>query len=74
MPIYEFRCNDCGYKFETLVMKKDQKVNCEKCGSENLSRLLSSFAVLGNEKSSGSAESNSRCSSCSTRKCATCNL
>jgi len=44
MPIYEYRCKDCGKKFEVLVYSSDSKIICEKCGSENAERLMSGFA------------------------------
>ncbi|OIO02530.1 FmdB family transcriptional regulator [Candidatus Desantisbacteria bacterium CG_4_10_14_0_8_um_filter_48_22] len=78
MPIREFKCNECGLEFETLVMRKDEKINCEKCGSGNLDKLLSAFAVHGahsadNKSSSGSCSSSgSKCGSCGSHKCSTC--
>jgi len=51
MPIYEFQCTDCGEKKEILFKNSDEKIEmkCNKCGSENLQRVLSStnFAVSG---------------------------
>lgn len=48
MPIYEYKCNDCGSKFEELVFSDSMNVACEKCGSENAEKLLSGFATSGN--------------------------
>ena len=44
MPIYEYKCKDCDSKFEVLVFTQNEKIVCEKCGSENAERLLSGFA------------------------------
>ena len=46
MPIYEYRCNDCGNKFSRLqrVGASNEGVQCPKCESETIERLLSSFA------------------------------
>lgn len=55
MPIYEYKCNDCGAKFEVLVFSSEKKVHCEKCGSENSERLFSGFATSGTSVSSGSS-------------------
>jgi len=43
MPIFEFRCLDCGNLFEKLFMGSDEKVdlNCPKCQSETLERVVS---------------------------------
>lgn len=59
MPIYEFKCNKCGNKYELrlgLFHKKDS-TKCPQCGDINPERLYSGFAT-------GSQGSNS----CSTGK------
>jgi putative FmdB family regulatory protein len=38
MPIYPFKCEDCGH-VTTLICKmseKEEKSLCEKCGSKNI--------------------------------------
>jgi len=45
MPIYEYRCQQCEQRFETLVMRKDEKITCPQCGSEQLQKLISVHAV-----------------------------
>jgi len=46
MPIYEYRCKDCENAFSRLqkIGAGADGVKCPKCESENLERLLSSFA------------------------------
>ncbi len=46
MPIYEFRCDDCGRITNHFSRKPDPKaeVPCEHCESESTQRLISSFA------------------------------
>jgi len=44
VPLYDYRCNACDHQFELLVRTND-KPACPACGSENLERLLSMFAV-----------------------------
>jgi putative FmdB family regulatory protein len=44
MPIYEFCCNQCQTGFEELVRNGNVPV-CPSCGSADVRRLLSSFAV-----------------------------
>ncbi len=40
MPIYEYRCKKCGYKFEELVLPGEKEPEkCPKCGGE-LERLF----------------------------------
>jgi len=44
MPIYEYRCADCGRKVEILVFPGERQVACPHCGSGALTRLMSRFA------------------------------
>lgn len=43
MPIYEYKCQKCGHKFEKLVFGKE-KIKCPKCGSTSLHKLFSTFS------------------------------
>ncbi len=47
MPIYEYRCEPCGERFEELVRASDPEVACPGCGGADVQRLLSSFAGIG---------------------------
>lgn len=53
MPIYEYRCRECGRKsaFLTLSVKAALQPKCKKCGSENLEKLVSRVAVSRSEES-----------------------
>jgi putative FmdB family regulatory protein len=65
MPIFEYRCKNCGEKFETLVFSSQtEPVKCEKCGSDQTEKLMSAFAS-GGVSSSGSSYSGGGCSSSS---------
>ena len=44
MPIYEYRCVDCGGSFEALVSASRPEAECPSCHGSNLSRELSVFA------------------------------
>ena len=45
MPIYEYRCDQCGHQFEVLQKISDAPVkNCPKCNSNNPRRLVSAVA------------------------------
>ncbi|RMG25200.1 MAG: zinc ribbon domain-containing protein [Methanobacteriota archaeon] len=59
MPLFEYRCKECGAKFETLVFSShsNEPVKCENCGSEQTEKLMSTFASSGTEKSSGGGSS-----------------
>jgi putative FmdB family regulatory protein len=45
MPIYEYRCNECGQKFEKLVRREDAAPECPSCGRPEVTRELSTFAA-----------------------------
>lgn len=51
MPIYEYRCEDCGSKFEKLVRRSGEAVECPSCGAGHLKRELSTFAAHANGRS-----------------------
>jgi putative FmdB family regulatory protein len=44
MPIFEYACNQCEQRFEKLLRKTDQQVDCPKCQSQDLRKLFSTFA------------------------------
>ena len=49
MPIYEYRCQDCGEKFEKLVRINSEQIElvCPNCGSKEAEKLLSVFGTSG---------------------------
>src|SRR5207237_10797287 len=52
MPIYEYRCTDCGHRLEALQRLADQPLLvCPACGKESLTNLMS--AVRFQLKGSG---------------------
>jgi putative FmdB family regulatory protein len=51
MPIYEYRCLECGEAFSRLLQASQaNQGSCTRCGSEQTKRLYSSFAVGGKAK------------------------
>jgi putative FmdB family regulatory protein len=53
LPIYEYRCRDCGRKsvFITLSVNSALDLKCKKCGGGNLVKLISRVAVSRSEES-----------------------
>jgi putative FmdB family regulatory protein len=53
MPIYEYRCKQCGREFSELLLnpKDISKVRCRYCHGRNLTKLVSSFSVHQTEES-----------------------
>jgi putative FmdB family regulatory protein len=56
MPIFEYLCKDCGQPFEKIVPRYDSLVDCAHCGSANVEKQLSVFAVAGSSTSEASPE------------------
>jgi putative FmdB family regulatory protein len=55
MPIFEYRCDDCGTTFEKLVRRAADQVLCPSCGQAHLTQEFSTFAAHSNGKSAGSS-------------------
>jgi len=53
MPIYEYRCKDCGKISEFLVIRTDETLvpQCKRCKSKKMSRILSRVRVVRSEES-----------------------
>ena len=49
MPIYEYRCQTCGNKFEKIrrMVDADNELECPDCRSKAVKRLQSAFAMAG---------------------------
>jgi putative FmdB family regulatory protein len=47
MPIFEYKCQDCGSKFEKLVRRSADAdaLECPSCGHQRLTQELSTFAA-----------------------------
>ena len=61
MPIYEYRCSNCGKEFEKLVRSGDTP-ECPSCHEQKLQKKLSVFAT--SVQSSGAGALPEACGSC----------
>jgi putative FmdB family regulatory protein len=50
MPIFEYRCDDCGREFEAFVTR-ERTAACPACSGENLAKRLSSPGMVGSADS-----------------------
>ena len=53
MPIYAYKCNDCGTKYEIFHKVREEKENiaCPSCRSDSAKRLMSVTSISGFNKS-----------------------
>lgn len=48
MPIFEYRCRDCGAGFESVALPgRKEQARCPQCGSAGLEKQFSAFATPG---------------------------
>lgn len=53
MPLYEYRCKQCGKKFEQLVMTGDgAEIRCPHCNATAVEKQFSTFSSAGSKGSS----------------------
>jgi putative FmdB family regulatory protein len=69
MPIYDFRCRQCGETREILVQREAASMCCPSCGSDEMERLLSSFNVSSRGMSSGGTTCCGREERCDSPPC-----
>ena len=52
MPIYEYNCDHCSYKFDRMVTNDKAQVNCPLCQGK-VKKLMSSFSVGASNNMAG---------------------
>lgn len=75
MPLYEYKCNQCGSQFDLLVGVGNRKavLKCPQCGSKDLKKEFSVFGTkISTEPQSPTAASG--CSSCTASSCQGCSI
>ena len=47
MPVYEFKCGDCGNLFEVMgsYAEREKAQTCPKCGSHEVRQAISLFSA-----------------------------
>jgi len=76
MPVYDYKCRQCGAVFEKFLrsLAAADSVQCEKCGSAKVKKLITCCAISsgGKTESAGSSSHSYSCGSCSGSHCSTC--
>lgn len=44
MPIYEYKCDECGHVFEEIIFHETEKIECPKCSGQ-VHKLMSQFSI-----------------------------
>ena len=74
MPIYEYKCLECGKISEYFISANlKEKVVCKHCGSENVKKVFSPVTVLNSEASTNRRKGKTCCGReerCNTPPCA----
>ena len=57
MPIFEYKCPNCGHRFEKLVLssRRQRELNCPECGSPDVQKAISLFGTAAKGSSGGAA-------------------
>lgn len=74
MPIYEYKCMDCGEVSEVLMGmgSRDEPAKCKHCGSDHVERILSaSFISVRAGMPKGGTTCCGRTERCDTPHCST---
>ena len=68
MPIYEYICDDCGERYERVLLSEGNGIACPKCSSPRNTVQFSTFSARGGDSSASpspsSASSQSSGGSC----------
>lgn len=73
MPLFEFRCQECGHTFEKIVPSSNSEVSCRNCESAKVEKLLSVFAV-GRASGSSAAPEPGPCGACGAPQRGMCGM
>ena len=67
MPIFEYRCQQCGHKFEAILFGQ-QTPECPQCHAASLEKQLSTFAV-GSKSASAAPSAGCGAANCCRGAC-----
>lgn len=63
MPLYEYRCRECGHRFEILqrLGQGAEGLECPHCGAPGVEKQFSTFAASGGVSSRGAHPTGGGC-------------
>ncbi|WP_425061076.1 FmdB family zinc ribbon protein [Sporomusa carbonis] len=66
MPIYDFKCNECGRQFDQLCrLNWEGTIKCPSCSQSNITKVISLISSHGRSTADN-------CGSCSGKSCSSC--
>ena len=71
MPIYDFRCRECGRVSEVFLRGASQTACCPACGSDNMERLISASYMIKMDSPASGTTCCGRTERCETPPCST---
>lgn len=71
MPVYDYKCEDCGKVSEVFLRSLGEPVKCPSCGSENLERIFSASYLIKTESPAPGTTCCGRTERCDTPPCST---
>jgi putative FmdB family regulatory protein len=61
MPIFEYRCSDCGQVSEFIVLGAAEGLTCKVCNSPRLDKLMSAHNRIGSTGPGGGPSTGGCC-------------
>ena len=71
MPIYDFKCQQCGGVTEIFVRSADHAVSCPHCGGNTMERLMSSSYMIRTDVPASGTTCCGKTERCETPPCST---
>ncbi|RLC70424.1 MAG: zinc ribbon domain-containing protein [Chloroflexi bacterium] len=71
MPIYSYRCQNCGETVEVLLRSSEDRPRCPNCGSESLEKLISASYTIRMGAPTSGLTCCGRTERCDTPPCST---
>ena len=71
MPIYDYKCGDCGKVSEIFLRSADSEVRCPDCSSENMQKLVSASYMIRTDTSAPGTTCCGRTERCEAPPCST---
>jgi putative FmdB family regulatory protein len=71
VPIYDYKCRDCGTVKEVLVRRLEDRARCPECGSEAMEKLVSASYRINMNASAPGTTCCGRAERCDSPPCST---